>query len=82
MDTASIAAQGPSTIAPIPMPTAWPVVPPGSGKLNIITMKEKAEKTEISGTRLVLTNAFTRRRAIYQNGAAAAYRAAQVDGLR
>ena len=32
------------------------------------TINEKAEKIEISGTRVVLTNAFTRRMATYQNG--------------
>ena len=36
---------GPSTIATMPMPTAWPVVPPGRGRLNIMMTKEKAENT-------------------------------------
>jgi hypothetical protein len=64
------------------MPTAWPVVPPGSGRLNIIITKEKAEKTDSKGTRRVVSSRRTRWSAIYQNGAAATYRAAHVDGLK
>ena len=49
MESARIAPDGPSTIAAMVTPSAWPVVPPGSGRLNIITTNEKAAKTEISG---------------------------------
>ena len=40
---------GPSTMVAMVTPSACPVVPPGSGRLNIITTKENAAKTEISG---------------------------------
>ena len=81
-DTASIDPHGPNTIVAMPMPTAWPVVPPGNGKLNIIITNENAEKTASSGTRRVFSRRRTRWSAIYQNGAAATYKVAQVDGLR
>jgi hypothetical protein len=41
-DTATTAAHGPKSMAMIPPPTAWPVVPPGMGMLNIMTRKENA----------------------------------------
>src|SRR5579871_327343 len=50
-EIARMEAQGPSTIAATPIPTACPVVPPGNGKLNIITTKEKAANNEMSGNR-------------------------------
>ena len=68
METASIATSGPSTIAPIAMPTACPVVPPGKGRLNIITTNENAAKTANNGTDSPLSVAFTRRKAMYQKG--------------
>ena len=73
---------GPSTIAAMPMPTACPVVPPGSGKLNIMITNENAAKTESSGTIRVFSSRLTRWSAMYQNGAAAVYMTAQVAGLR
>src|ERR1700684_4349061 len=82
MERATMEAHGPSTIAATPIPTAWPVVPPGSGRLNIMTTKEKAAKTDSSGIMRVCKAAFRRLRAIYQKGPAAANRLAQVDGLR
>ncbi len=69
METASMEAQGPSTTAASPMPTAWPVVPPGSGRLNIMMTKQNAAKSESSGTRRVCSAFLTRRSATHQNGA-------------
>ena len=54
------------------MPTAWPVVPPGRGRLNIITTNENAEKSESRGTYRAWNFACTRRNATTQNGAAPA----------
>ena len=71
-ETASIAAHGPSTTLARPTPTAWPVVPPGSGRLNIMTTKENAANSESNGTRRVCSALFTRWTATYQNGAAPA----------
>jgi hypothetical protein len=53
-DIAMIDAHGPSAIAAIPTPTGCPVVPPGSGRLNIMITKQKADDTEISGARRAL----------------------------
>src|SRR5215831_18422306 len=82
IEMAAIEAHGPSTMLATPMPTAWPVVPPGSGRLNIMITKENAENTEISGTIREWRVALSRRSATYQNGVEAAYSPAQVDGLR
>jgi hypothetical protein len=75
-------AQGPRTILAIATPTAWPVVPPGSGRLNIITTKEKAANSESNGISFVVSRRFNRRSETYQNGAELAYNAAQVAGLK
>ena len=61
---------GPSTMAAMVTPSAWPVVPPGSGRLNIMTTNEKAAKTEISGTTRVSSMRFSRRSAEYHPAAA------------
>jgi hypothetical protein len=58
------------------------VVPPGSGRLNIITTKENAANREISGISRACKADFTRRSAMYQNGAAAAAMPAHVEGLK
>ena len=50
VETARIDADGPSTIAASAAPTAWPVVPPGSGMLNIITTNENAATSDSRGT--------------------------------
>ena len=71
-EIAIVAPHGPSTIAAMAIPTACPVVPPGSGRLNIMMTKEKAAKSEISGTKRVASSARTRRNATAQNGSAAA----------
>ena len=47
-ETAITAVHGPSSMAIIAAPTAWPVVPPGIGTLNIITRNEKAAAIEWS----------------------------------
>ena len=49
--TAMSAAQGPTRIAMRTPPAACPVVPPGSGILNIMTRNENAERSESSATR-------------------------------
>src|ERR1051325_855736 len=82
MDIASIDAHGPSTIAAIATPTACPVVPPGSGRLNIMMMKENAANTDSSGTIRVFSTRFIFCSDMYQNGADPAYRAAHVPGPR
>ena len=79
-DNATMDAHGPSSTAATPTPTACPVVPPGSGMLNIITTNEKAARSESTGTRRVWTCLRTRRIATYQKGAEVAYSAAQVAG--
>src|ERR1700750_2585748 len=82
VEIASIEIQGPRTIVAIPIPTACPVVPPGNGRLNIITTNENAEKTESNGIVRVSNSFFTRCKATYQKGAAPAYKAEHVEGLR
>ena len=57
-EIARIDPQGPSTIAAMPTPTACPVVPPGSGRLNIIMTNENAAKTDSSGTACVFNRRF------------------------
>jgi hypothetical protein len=69
-------------MAAMATPKACPVVPPGSGRLNIITRKENAANTESKGISLVLSQRFKRRSATYQKGAELAYSAAHVLGLR
>src|SRR5215470_4290876 len=81
-EIASIAAHGPSAIAASPIPTACPVVPPGSGRLNIISTNENAATSDSSGINRVLSDFLTRCNETYQKGPAAAYSAAQVVGLR
>jgi hypothetical protein len=63
-------------------PSACPVVPPGNGRLNIMTTNENAAKTEISGTTRLSSMRFKRFNAEYQPAIAAAYNTAQVDGLK
>ena len=43
-------AHGPRMMVAMPTPTACPVVPPGSGRLNIMTTKENAANTDSNGT--------------------------------
>ncbi len=63
-------------------PTACAVVPPGTGTLNIITTKEKAAKTESSGTFFAVSVLLTFLADRYQTGALAAYMTPHVDGLK
>ena len=53
----------------MPTPTACPVVPPGSGRLNIMMMNENAANTESNGTICVFNARFMRCSETYQNGA-------------
>ena len=55
IDTARPPISGPSRMAARVAPTAWPVVPPGSGTLNIMMMNEKAAMRAIIGTLRALT---------------------------
>ena len=82
IEMARMDAHGPRTIEATPIPTAWPVVPPGNGRLNIITTKQNAANREISGMSRACNADLTRLRATYQNGAAATARLAHVEGLR
>jgi hypothetical protein len=66
------AAQGPMTIAAKVPPTACAVVPPGTGMLNIMIAKAKAEKIARSGTVRPPTTRRTRATATAQNGMAVA----------
>ena len=66
MEMARIAPEGPSTMAAMVTPSACPVVPPGSGRLNIISTNANAAKTEMSGITRVVSARFTRRKAAYQ----------------
>ena len=50
MLTAITAAHGPRMIAMMVAPTAWAVVPSGTGTLNIMTRKLKAAPIASSGT--------------------------------
>src|SRR4029079_2524802 len=70
-ETEITAAQGPRTIAHRVPPTAWAVVPPGIGMLNIMIVKEKAAKIASSGTICPDIDRLSLRPAVYQNGAAA-----------
>jgi hypothetical protein len=62
---------GPRRTVDIPIPTACAVVPPGTGRLNIMITKENATKTASRGTVRVVRVFRIRFRATYQNGAAA-----------
>ena len=68
MEIASIPAHGPSTTAASPMPAACPVVPPGSGRLNIMITNEKAANRDSRGTRRVCIARLTFCNETYQNG--------------
>src|SRR5271169_4464424 len=84
IEMARTAPDGPSTMAAMVTPMAWPVVPPGSGRLNIITTNPNAANTETSGTTRppAAGKRLRRSRAAYHPAMAAAYSVAQVDGLK
>lgn len=82
MEMDTIAPAGPRTIAAIVTPTACPVVPPGKGRLNIITTNENAANMAINGIVRVARSLFVRLIAEYHPALASAYMVTQVDGLR
>jgi len=81
-ETPIVAAQGPSTTAINVPPTAWALVPPGTGALNIMIVKEKAARMDRRGTVLLVRASLIFFAALYQKGATAAYITPQVAGLR
>ncbi len=82
VETAAIAAQGPRTMAAKAPPTAWPVLPPGIGILNIMITKEKAPARATSGRSFLgrTERIFTAAR--HHSGAMTAYIVPYVCGLR
>ena len=76
------AAYGPQSAAISVPPTAWPVVPPGSGILNIIPRNENAAPIPRSGICYFGISAFTFFTETAHTGTIAVPRTAQVDGLR
>ena len=76
------AASGPSRIAMSVPPTACPVVPPGSGTLNIIATNEKAAPTPIMETFSFGSSVLTFLTEWIHTGTMAAVITAQVEGLR
>jgi len=80
--TAMAAAHGPRTMAISVPPTPWAVVPPGTGMLNIITVKLIAEKIASSGIVRSESTFWTRRVASAQPGTVAAPRPMETMGLR
>src|SRR3990172_9561877 len=78
----SVAPHGPTAIAIRTPPTACPVLPPGRGRLNIITRKENAAEMARRGALRASRLSRTLRAAIAQRGAQAAYAAAYVGGPR
>jgi len=81
-DTAIAAAHGPSTIAMSVPPTPCAVVPPGTGTLNIITVKLIALNTASSGIVRSDSTLWTRFAAAAQAGTVAAPRPTETMGLR
>ena len=79
---ASVAAHGPNRIATSVPATAWPVVPPGSGILNIMARKQNAAATPTSGIFWRGTSSCTWRTARIHTGTMATANTPQVDGLR
>ena len=82
MLTARQADQGPNRIAMSVPQTAWPVVPPGSGILNIMERKQNAAAIPMSGIFSRGTVSRTFLTAAAQMGTIATSRTAQVEGLR
>src|SRR3990172_7512673 len=78
----SVAPHGPTAIAIRTPPTACPVLPPGRGRLNIITRKENAAEMARRGALRASRLSRTLRAAIAQRGAQAAYAAVYVGGPR
>ena len=82
--TAKQEVQGPNNIAISTAPTAWALVPPGAGRLNIMIRKDKEVPIPNIGIVFlsVSTLTFTSLTALYQIGNITAPIAAQVVGLR
>jgi hypothetical protein len=72
MLTARAAPHGPTAMAIRTPPTAWPVVAPGSGTLNIITTNANAAEMASRGACRAANPALTFRAATPQSGAQAA----------
>ncbi len=68
IDTAITAAHGPKMMAMSTAPTAWPVEPPITGTLNIMSTKEKADPRAKSGTCRARSVRLTLRAAMTQMG--------------
>jgi hypothetical protein len=82
METDIVATSGPSTMAAKVAPTAWPVVPPGSGMLNIMMTKEKAAVSATRGTLRAFIVSRSFRTPIAQNGTVRRNITSDVTGLR
>ena len=82
METASTADHGPNNMAMRVPHTAWPVVPPGRGMLNIIERKQNAAATPKSGIFSRGTSLPTFLIATAQMGTMATPSTPQVSGLR
>ena len=72
IDTAMIAGQGPSRIATRVVPEMCPVVPPGTGRTNIMAIRLKTVPMARYGISVVLTVSRTVREAYPQIGSMAA----------
>ena len=81
-DTATTAAHGPSNTATSTAPTAWAVVPSGTGTLNIMTQKQYAAARAVNGAYRFVTTLRTRRPALSQTGVMAPAATAHVLGLK
>src|ERR1035437_3431117 len=80
--TAMAAAHGPKTTAISVPPTPWAVVPPGTGMLNIITVKLSAEKIASSGPVRLFRTFLTLCSAIAQTGIVGTASASETAGAR
>ena len=82
IDIAMVAISGPRMMAASAPPTAWAVVPPGIGTLNIMMINEKAAIKAIKGT--FLADIFSRnfRTPMTQNGRTIMNMMIEVSGLR
>ena len=82
MLTERTAAHGPKRMATRVPQTAWPVVPPGIGMLNIMARNEKAAAMPRRGIFSAGTVSRTRRTAWAQTGTMTRPNTPQVEGLR
>jgi len=82
IETTMVATSGPRMMAASAPPTACPVVPPGSGTLNIMIMKQKADSSAISGALLALIFSRSFLMPTYQKGKMIKNITSAVAGLR